>query len=184
MSDGPTHPSIPARVTALELALEIGVDVSAVQAVLAARDEPYSPDDVLDSTLAVETAKTLGFEVEVEPRDLALECLYEIDSRAPQPMREGLPARVLRMVSGVVGEAESLDTDIEAASEHWSVARMPLIDRAILRLGLWELRNEPGTPTSVVVSEAVRLANTYSTGRSGAFINGVLATLAKSIRPE
>lgn len=184
MSDGRTQPSIPARVTASELARTIGVDVSAVQAVLAARGEPDSPDDVLDSSLAAETAKTLGFEVEVEPRDLALECLYEIDSRAPQPIREGLPPRVLRMVSGVVGEAESLDTDIEAASEHWSVARMPLIDRAILRLGLWELRNEPGTPTSVVVSEAVRLANTYSTGRSGSFINGVLATLAKSVRPE
>lgn len=184
MSDGPTHPSIPARVTASELARKIGLDVSAVQAVLEARGEPDSPDDVLDSSLAVETAKTLGFEVEVEPRDLALECLYEIDSRAPQPMRDDLPQRVLRMVSGVVGEAESLDIDIEAASEHWSVARMPLIDRAILRLGLWELRNEPGTPTSVVVSEAVRLANTYSTGRSGAFINGVLATLARSVRPE
>jgi N utilization substance protein B len=88
------------------------------------------------------------------------------------------------MVSGVVGDAESLDTEIEEASEHWSVARMPLIDRAILRLGLWELRNEPGTPTSVVVSEAVRLANTYSTGRSGSFVNGVLATLARSVRPE
>ncbi|MEX0797676.1 MAG: transcription antitermination factor NusB [Acidimicrobiia bacterium] len=184
MSEGPTHPSIPARVTASELARKIGVDVSAVQAVLAARGEPNSPDDVLDSSIAVETAKTLGFEVEVEPRDLVLECLYEIDSRAPQPMRDGLPPRVLRMVSGVVGEAESLDSDIEAASEHWSVARMPLIDRAILRMGLWELRNEPGTPTSVVVSEAVRLANTYSTGRSGAFINGVLATLARSVRPE
>jgi transcription antitermination protein NusB len=184
MSDGPTHPSIPARVTASELARKIGLDVTAVQAVLVARGEPDSPDDVLDSSLAIDTAKTLGFEVEVEPRDLALECLYEIDSRAPQPIREGLPPRVHRMVSGVVGEAESLDSDIEAASEHWSVARMPLIDRAILRLGLWELRNEPGTPTSVVVSEAVRLANTYSTGRSGAFINGVLATLARSVRPE
>lgn len=184
MSDGPTRPSIPARVTASVLARTIGVDVSAVQAVLTARGEPDSPDDVLDSTLAVQTAKTLGFEIEVEPRDLALECLYEIDSRTPQPMRDGLPPRVLRMVSGVVGEAESLDTDIEAASEHWSVARMPLIDRAILRLGLWELRHEAGTPTSVVVSEAVRLANTYSTGRSGSFINGVLATLARSVRPE
>jgi N utilization substance protein B len=88
------------------------------------------------------------------------------------------------MVTGVTAEAESLDHDIEAASQHWAVARMPLLDRAILRLGLWELRNDPDTPTAVVVSEAVRLANTYSTGRSGAFINGVLATLAKSTRSE
>ncbi|MEX1038439.1 MAG: transcription antitermination factor NusB [Acidimicrobiia bacterium] len=184
MSDAAAHPTIPARVTASELAKAIGVDVSAVQVVLASREEPDSPDDVLDARLATEVASTLGHEIEVEPRDLALECLYEIDSRSPEEMRAGLPPRVQRMVSGVVTGAESLDADIEGASEHWSVARMPLIDRAILRLGLWELRNDPDTPTAVVVSEAVRLANVYSTGRSGAFVNGVLATLAKSARPR
>jgi N utilization substance protein B len=59
---------------------------------------------------------------------------------------------------------------------------MPLIDRAILRLALWELKNDPETPTAVIVSEAVRLANTYSTSRSGSFVNGVLGTLAKTLR--
>ena len=51
---------------------------------------------------------------------------------------------------------------------------MPVIDRSILRLGLYELRHVTDTPTAVVVSEAVRLAKTYSTERSGAFVNGVL----------
>ncbi|HUF95044.1 MAG TPA: transcription antitermination factor NusB [Acidimicrobiia bacterium] len=184
MSDGAAQLTIPARVTASQLAELLGLDVSAVQAVLTARGEPDMPGDLIDASLATETARALGFEVHVEPRDLALECLYEIDTRSPDQVREGIPPRVHRMVTGVMAEAESLDHDIEEASQHWSVARMPLLDRAILRLGLWELRNDPETPTAVVVSEAVRLANTYSTGRSGAFINGVLATLAKSTRTE
>lgn len=184
MSDGSAQPTIPARVTASELAAAIGLDVSAVQAVLTARGEPDMPNDLMDASLATETARALGVEVNVEPRDLALECLYEIDTRVPDQVREDIPPRVERMVAGVVADAESLDHDIEGASQHWSVARMPLLDRAILRLGLWELRNDPDTPTAVVVSEAVRLANTYSTGRSASFINGVLATLAKSTRPE
>jgi N utilization substance protein B len=59
---------------------------------------------------------------------------------------------------------------------------MPVVDRAILRLGLYELRYETDTPAAVVVAEAVRLAKTFSTERSGAFVNGVLATLAEQER--
>lgn len=117
-----------------------------------------------------------------EPRDLALEHLYEIDSRFTDVATEGLPPRVERMVKGVMDNREDLDIEIEKASEHWAVARMPMVDRSILRLALWELKNEPGTPTAVIVSEAVRLAGTYSTSRSGSFVNGVLSALAKSVR--
>jgi N utilization substance protein B len=117
-----------------------------------------------------------------EPRDLALVRLYEMDSKAAEVSVEDLPPRAARMVVGVSEQRESLDHKIEQASENWSIARMPMVDRAILRLSLWELENEPGTPTAVVVSEAVRLAGTYSTSRSGSFVNGVLASLARSVR--
>jgi transcription antitermination protein NusB len=117
-----------------------------------------------------------------EPRDLALERLYEIDSRHSEDPTENLSPRVARMVQGVIDDSEELDGEIEEASEHWSVARMPMVDRAILRLALWELKNDPATPTAVIVSEAVRLATTYSTTRSSAFVNGVLAALAKVVR--
>ncbi len=117
-----------------------------------------------------------------EPRDLALVRLYEMDSKAEEVSVEGLPPRAVRMVLGVSEQRESLDHKIEEASENWSIARMPMVDRAILRLSLWELENEPGTPTAVVVSEAVRLAGTYSTSRSGSFVNGVLASLARTVR--
>jgi transcription antitermination protein NusB len=117
-----------------------------------------------------------------EPRDLALEALYQIDITGDSSTAESLAGKVGVLVRGVVEHREALDHEIESASEHWSIARMPVIDRSILRLGLYELRHNRGTPTAVVMSEAVRLAKTYSTERSGAFVNGVLASLARTSR--
>ena len=117
-----------------------------------------------------------------EPRDLALEALYEADQRDAIDLPTDLPAKAARLVEGVLTHLAELDREIDAASEHWRVARMPVVDRAILRLGLYELRHEPETPRAVVMAEAVRLAKTYSTERSGAFVNGVLAALAGDAR--
>lgn len=117
-----------------------------------------------------------------EPRDLALQALYQLDQTGETGPLDGLPPKARRLVEGVVAHTEELDRAIEAASEHWTVERMPVIDRTILRLGLFELRHEPSTPSPVVVNEAVRLAKTYSTQRSGAFVNGVLAALAATER--
>ena len=118
-----------------------------------------------------------------EPRDLAIEALYQIEITGDSSTAESLSGRVGLLVRGVVEHREALDHEIESASEHWSIARMPVIDRSILRLGLFELRHNRDTPTAVVMSEAVRLAKTYSTERSGAFVNGVLASLARATRP-
>ena len=115
-----------------------------------------------------------------EPRDLALEYLYATETQlqdAPPPA-----GRAGKLARGVLAELEDLDTAIAGVSEHWSIARMPAVDRNILRLGLYELRHEPGVPTAVVLAEAVRMAETYSTERSAAFVNGILSTLAKSVR--
>ncbi len=117
-----------------------------------------------------------------EPRDLALQALYQAEIAGDSADLQGLTGRVGVLVHGVLEHKEELDNEIESASEHWSVARMPVIDRSILRIGLYELRHATDTPTAVVVSEAVRLAKTYSTERSGAFVNGVLASLARTPR--
>ncbi|MCZ6737645.1 MAG: transcription antitermination factor NusB [Actinobacteria bacterium] len=171
---------IPARISASDLADAIGKEVSEVQAVLASRHEPDDPGDLLGADLAVAAAGVLGVEVVIEPRDLALERLYEHETR--DESAEYPEGRAGRLVKGVVEHLEDLDVQIEAVSEHWSVARMPLIDRNILRLGLFELQSGPEPSTAVIVSEAVRLAQVYSTEKSGSFVNGVLATLAKSVR--
>ena len=121
-----------------------------------------------------------------EPRDLALSALYEADQRARREpeLDPAFPAKTTRLVRGVADHIEDLDAAIDEVSTRWRVARMPPVDRAILRLGLYELRFEPNTPMAVVVSEAVRLAKVYSTERSGAFVNGILSKLAVVERPS
>lgn len=171
---------IPAQLTVADLAAAIGVGIEQVAAALEARDEPSAPGDLLSGDIALAVAAALGHEVALEPRDLALECLYELETRGEwAPPSEG---RAERLCEGVAGRLDELDEMIEQVSEHWSVSRMPLIDRNILRIALFELREEPATPTGVIVAEAVRLAQTYSTERSGPFVNGVLATLARAVR--
>lgn len=120
-----------------------------------------------------------------EPRDLALIALYEADQRR-LPRAEidpGRPGKAERLVRGVEQHLQQLDEGIDRVSTRWRVARMPPVDRAILRLGLYELRFEKKTPMAVVISQAVLLAQLYSTERSGAFVNGILSKLAAVERP-
>lgn len=177
---GPDVVTIPARITVQGLAMAIGRELSEIRDLVMERGEPNTPGDYLSHDLAVSVARELGVEVAVEARDVALESLYQYETRG-EPV-DDLQGRAGRLVSGVLSRLDELDRVIESASEHWSVARMPLIDRNILRIGLFELEHEAEVPTAVVVAEAVRLAQTYSTEKSAAFVNGVLATLAKATR--
>ena len=76
--------------------------------------------------------------------------------------------------------------------ERWSVERLPVLDRSILRMGVFELRYCPDTPAAVVMNEAVELAKKFSTEESGKYINGVLsavggpstARLGRSVRDD
>jgi transcription antitermination protein NusB len=61
---------------------------------------------------------------------------------------------------------------------------MPAVDRALCRLGAYELAYEPDVPGAVVLDEAVELAKQFSTEDSARFVNGVLAAIARAVRPE
>ena len=117
-------------------------------------------------------------------RDDALEALYGADQSDRGPDIGELSDQAAELVEGVWGDLESLDRAIGESAEGWRVERMAPVDRNVLRLGLWELQNRVETPVAVIVSEAVRLAKAYSTEHSGRFVNGVLAGLAASVRPE
>jgi len=112
-----------------------------------------------------------------EARDQALVALYEADQRRQDPDVAAVTRRAADMAAGVWAERDALDIALGATATGWRVERMPPVDRNILRLALWELRHRPATPVAVVIAEAVRLAKTYSTARSGGFVNGVLARL-------
>jgi len=80
------------------------------------------------------------------------------------------------LVFGVEAKQDDLDVLIGQFAKEWQVLRMPVVDRTVLRLGVYELAYEP-TPTAVVISEAVSLAKEFSTGKSSRYVNGVLAAI-------
>ena len=83
------------------------------------------------------------------------------------------------LVRGVVSELSTLDARLQNLAEGWKLERMPNLDRALLRMGAWEILHNPEVPNEVAISEAVNLASEFSTDDSPKFINGVLARLAK-----
>ncbi len=113
-----------------------------------------------------------------EDRAEALGVLYAYDSTGSQELDlSDVSARAGRFASGVVEHLDEIDQLLGSVSTSWRVARMPVVDRNILRLATYELLFTD-LSKAVVINEAVELAKTYSTANSGAFINGVLDTIA------
>lgn len=110
----------------------------------------------------------------------------EVRSISVSDLLQSLPAApdayAMELVRGVETNTEEIDGLLREYSEHWAVERMPALDRAVLRLGCFELTHEPDVPTAVVISEAVELAKQYSTENSGRFVNGLLARIAEQVR--
>jgi len=121
--------------------------------------------------------RALGLCYELEARDLDAETLLAEQPVPPDPYTG-------RLVRGVDRYREEIDALLGKVSEHWAVERMPAVDRAILRLGCYELLHEPDVPVAVVINEAVELARAYSTKDSGRFVNGLLARIAEEHRAE
>ena len=83
------------------------------------------------------------------------------------------------LVEGVVAHWTDINELLATYSQGWSVERMPSVDRAILRLGAYEVLYAEGVPEGVAIAEAVELAKTLSTDESPKFVNGLLARLAE-----
>lgn len=89
----------------------------------------------------------------------------------------------MELVSGVLSNQIEIDEILSNVAQNWTLDRMPALDRAILRLAIYEISFGTATPAEVVISEAVALATELSTEDSPAFINGVLATVAATRKP-
>ena len=85
---------------------------------------------------------------------------------------------------GAFGALASIDARISAAADHWKLGRLLSVDRALLRLGTFELDQRRETPKEVVLDECIALAKTYGGEDSAAFVNGVLDKLARELRPS
>jgi N utilization substance protein B len=121
-------------------------------------------------------------------RKRAVDVLYEADLRGRdrmQVLRERIadanppvPDHTVRLVEGVEEHAARIDELIDTHARGWSLDRLPDVDRAILRMGVFELLWADDVPDPVVIDEAVQLAKTLSTDDSPAFVNGVLGAIA------
>jgi N utilization substance protein B len=120
-------------------------------------------------------------------RKRALDVLYEAEQRDVEPLtllRDRLPVAdpplpeyAVGLVEGVVAHLERIDELLSTYSQGWTVQRMPAVDRAVLRLGVYELIWRDDVPDAVAVNEAVELAKSLSTDQSPAFVNGLLGRL-------
>lgn len=101
---------------------------------------------------------------------------------AAAPQRASSWPYAEQIVRGVNDSLAEIDALIEQYAVGWTLARMPVVDRAILRLATWELRENPDIPTAVAIAEAMELASLLSTDDSAPFVNGVLGAIADDVR--
>ena len=128
-------------------------------------------------------------------RKRALDVLYVADIRgetipatlaveqqraAAEPDRQASWQYAREIAEGFVEHQDEIDELIETYSVNWTLARMPAVDRAILRIGVWELLFNDEVPDGVAISEAVEAATVLSTDDSAGFVNGLLAKIAQS----
>lgn len=122
-------------------------------------------------------------------RKRAVDVLFEADQRGV-PALDVLAARIaaadpelnpytLTMVRGVVEQRARLDELISTYAQGWSLERMPAVDRALLRLGAWEVLYSDEVPDAVAVDEAITLATSLSTDDSPTFVAGLLGRLVE-----
>jgi len=125
-------------------------------------------------------------------REQALQLLYQIDSGNEDPEQalglfwddaspddEGVQF-ASAVVRGVIEHRERLDAIIEEHSINWKLHRMPCVDRNILRIGVFEFFHCEDIPLMVSINEAIEMGKRFSTGESGAFINGILDKISKN----
>ncbi|MGD0976674.1 MAG: transcription antitermination factor NusB [Minisyncoccia bacterium] len=131
-------------------------------------------------------------------RSVAMQSLYEWDFRGKK--MELLPEIVAHntrefapgieetefipdLVNGVIAKVSEIDKIIEKAAPQWPLDQIAMVDRAVLRLGIYELLfgNHEEVPPKVAINESIELAKTFGGNASGKFVNGVLGTIYREI---
>lgn len=133
-----------------------------------------------EHTLARKHALQLMYQGEIlekTPREL-------IDNGQLVPETQGLGEYALMLLDGAKENLEAIDELIESASDNWTLDRMPVVDRSLLRLTTFEMRYVDDVPVSVSINEAVNLAKEFGGDDSPRFINGILGRIATQLESE
>jgi N utilization substance protein B len=122
-----------------------------------------------------------------QAREQALQILFQHDmlkSHASSPSGVDVPPAALpfvdQLVQGVLTHLPELDGLLVQFAEHWSLDRMAVVDRNLLRFALYELLYLDDIPAKVTINEAIEIAKRYGAQESGAFVNGILDRIVKS----
>lgn len=105
----------------------------------------------------------------------------DADTESAPQSADGRDEFMEELARGASAMAPDIDHRITEKSAHWKIERMPVVDRNILRLGIYEMSRRE-TPAAVVIDEALELARQFSGEESVAFINGVLDAVHKELR--
>jgi transcription antitermination protein NusB len=129
-------------------------------------------------------------------RRRALDVLYQADIRGLEPrrvladtlarMEGGVPehmAYAVELIEGVAEHAGRIDELLSSYAEGWTLERMPIVDRNLCRIGVFELLYRDDIDRAVAITEAVELAGEMSTDDSPRFVNGLLARIAEYATP-
>ena len=117
-----------------------------------------------------------------EAREKALQVLFQLDNTdltVEEAMEHilGQPTNAFyeKIVKGTAENLKEIDAALEQKLEKWSLARLPKIERTVLRLAVYEILYMQETPTRVVLNEAIELCKTFGDEKSSKFVNGVLS---------
>jgi len=125
-------------------------------------------------------------------REFAMQMLFQWDMSKQEPAKleakfwraakaaDNTRAFANKLFEGAAKDADELDALIVQHAQNWRLERMAIIDRAVLRLAIYELRIAE-TPSKVVLNEAVDLAKKFSSEDAGAFVNGILDAVSKTL---
>lgn len=120
------------------------------------------------------------FSADVAEVDLADALAQATAQATKEPQRASSWDYASEIVSGVITHRDEIDALLSATSQTWPLERMPSVDRALLRLAVWEILHNPEVPQAVAISEAVAMAGELSTEASGGFVHGILASIAET----
>jgi N utilization substance protein B len=102
--------------------------------------------------------------------------LYWKDKKATKDVKD----YCLWLIKGITSHQESIDRSIQSVSKRWRLSRMPVVDRNILRMAVFELLYEEDVAPAIIINEAIEISKKFSGEQASMFINGVLDTLRKN----
>ncbi len=91
---------------------------------------------------------------------------------------------VTNILKGVINKLPEIDKYITSYATEWPLEQITIVDRNILRIGIYELLFDESVPSRVAINEAIEIAKTFGGEASGRFINGILGAIYKKIRPK